>query len=236
MKTSIKMTAKKALSVIILKGLENKLNSRDKEYCHMHPEWVDLTTEEKQLVDKRDLYDMKIFKNIYGFSKDFVSDAFYQCVLLPKLNAVNYNSFLQCDIRGYYEDKNYQDFFMADSVKTPKSVVRCVDGIFFDSDFNVLTEEEALETMNNYDALVFKTSMNVGHGVGVSKVEKKNYANEMKYRSGGSNYVVQEVIKQHPFLANFNSSSVNVIRITTVNISGKVIALSGILRVGPFAK
>ena len=154
MKTSIKKTAKKALSVIILKRLENKLNSRDKKYCHMHPEWVDLTAEEKRLVNKRDLYDMKIFKNIYGFSKDFVSDAFYQCVLLPKLNAVNYNSFLQCDIRGYYEDKNYQDFFMGDSVKTPKSVIRCVGGIFFDSEFNILTKEQAIEVMNGYDALV----------------------------------------------------------------------------------
>lgn len=232
----IKKILKGSLAKVHTKKLEKELTTRDKKYCLSHPEWADLTAEEKRAVDKRDLYGIKIFKNIYGFAEGFVTDTFYQCAMLPKLNSVNYNFISQCDIRGYYEDKNYQDFFMSGIVKTPKSVIRCVNGILFDSMFNAVSKEQALEIMNNYDALVFKTSVQACHGRGVRKVERKDYENEIEYRSGGgtqSNYVVQEIIKQHPFLAHYNSSSVNVIRITTLNLDGNVMALSGVLRIGP---
>lgn len=91
MNSSIKKIAKKSLAKVYLKKLEKVLNTRDKKYCLSHPEWADLTAEEKRAVDKRDLYGMKIFKNIYGFAEGFVTDTFYQCAMLPKLNSVNYN-------------------------------------------------------------------------------------------------------------------------------------------------
>lgn len=74
---------------------------------------------------------------------------------------------------------------MSGIAKTPKSVIRCVNGILFDSMFNAVSKEQALEIMNSYDALVFKTSVSACHGRGVRKVERKDYENEIEYRSGG---------------------------------------------------
>ena len=49
---------------------------------------------------------------------------------------------------------------------------------------------------------------------------------------GGGDYIVQEVLRQHESFSRFNSSSVNVIRITTLFWKSKIYILGGILRVG----
>lgn len=219
------------IKCVINKRLKASLVARDKKQCMSHKDWIDLTVEEKGQISKSDLYPMKTFKNIYGFSKNFVSDSFYQCVILPKLNSVNYNKFGMYDIRGYYEDKNYQELFLEGNIKTPKVVLRNVGGVLYNADFDPLTKSQALDLMNKYSALVFKTSCNSGHGTGVTMVEKCDYENEMEIRE--KDYIVQEILKQHSFLSNYNSSSVNIIRITTLNLDGEVTVLSGILRIGP---
>lgn len=94
-----------------------------------------------------------------------------------------------------------------------------------------LTEEQALRIMNAHDALVFKVAYNSGHGRGVRKIEKAMYQEAL--HTWKKDFVVQKVLRQHPFFASYNSSSVNIVRITTLNLHGEVMVLGAVLRIGP---
>lgn len=214
----------------IIKHREKCLIFIDKKQCKKHANWEELAKEEKKLINKRDFYALKIFKNMWGYSEYFVSDAFYQCMLLPKLNKPNYHSCGLYHQGGYYSDKNYQDFFLGKSVKTPQVVIRNINGNFYNQDFQLIDKEEAIQIMNNYSELIFKVSYGGGHGRGVEKISQEYYQAEMEKRK--ADYVVQELIKQHDFLGFYNSSSVNIVRITSINYKGNTQILSGILRIG----
>jgi len=78
--------------------------------------------------------------------------------------------------------------------------------------------------------LVFKTSIGLGHGKGVRLVKRNDYNSYLI--SFGSNYIVQKPLMQHKELSKFNSTSVNVLRVTTLRIKETVYVLGTIFRVG----
>ena len=225
-------------SKIIKKYFNNKLikNLRKAEIDMLKSNNImkNLSEEEKKIISKRNLRIAKIMKNTYYNWEEtdkryFISDIYYQTELLPKLNDINYDKFGLCVEKNYFSDKNYEER-NANLMKFPDCVIRCIDGFFYDKDFNYINFEEALKKINNYDNLVFKKSIGEGHGKNVSLICKKNYEDAIK--SFGKNFVVQEIISQHKFLASFNNSSVNVIRVTSLLWKGKVYILGGIFRVG----
>lgn len=193
-----------------------------------------LTLVEKRRIAKRNNNVATIMKTVY---KDwdscdyryFVSDPYFQLELLPKLNDINYGKFGIRHKWSYFSDKNYQEI-IASNFKFPEAIVRKINGDYYDNSFHYIDYNEALEKLKKYDSLVFKKSLGEGHGKGVKLVLKKDYEDEIN--SFGNNYVIQKKIKQHDFLANYNSSSVNVIRVTSLYIHGEVYILGSILRVG----
>ena len=103
------------------------------------------------------------------------------------------------------------------------------------------TIEEIIDAMKENDKLCFKLAYGCG-GVGFYLVEKVN--NEIVINKGKKDYetfladikknryIIQEFVKQHPDIANINSSSVNTLRIVTVNVKGKYKYLASIIRCG----
>lgn len=109
-------------------------------------------------------------------------------------------------------------------------MLRRIDGDFYDSEYQYINSDKALEILSNYDNLVFKISIGSAHGKGVSLVNKSEY--DKKIGEYGNNYIVQEKIEQHENLAKFNASSVNILRITSLYWKENVYILGSILRVG----
>lgn len=79
--------------------------------------------------------------------------------------------------------------------------------------------------------LIIKKSVLSSGGKSISLYEKPTVADEIfnKYKR---NFVVQEVVRQHPVLSDLNPTSLNTIRIISFNFKGEVRILISALRVG----
>lgn len=128
-----------------------------------------------------------------------------------------------------FTDKNYQDMQM-NGVRYPDIIVRNIEGEFYDVNFRHISLNKAMDLCKECPKLVFKKSIGTGHGRGVRVVSQKDYSVAMDQL--GNNYIVQKIMRQHESLAYYNSSSVNIIRITSLFWKGMVYILGGILRVG----
>lgn len=223
---------KKILSKIIEKIYIKKCKKEEKKLLVNIKE--KLTNEEKNKINKINYNIAKIVKHTY---KDFsesnisylISDAYFQEKLLPKLNDVNYGILGIRHKYSYFTDKNFQEKF-APNFNFPNAIIRKINGDFYSKDFKYVDSRKVLDILNKYDKVVFKKSLGEGHGRGVALVDCKDYTKVLK--EFGNNYVVQELINQHEFLSSFNSSSVNIIRVTSLYLNGKVYILGCILRVG----
>ena len=208
-----------------------KLENEAKRKIKMHGEWSDLNYEEFECIDKKYSHSYMMYKNTYGsFSKYFVPDSEYQAILLPTLNSINYSGSGTMLAKRIFMDKNYFELMMPD-ISFPKTIFRRINNVYMTPDYKCIEVDGALKLLEKHEKAVFKLSMDSGHGKGVSLISSMNYCKSL-LESFGSDYIVQEVIVQHEFLSNFNDSSVNAVRITTVNLKGKCFSIGAILRVG----
>ncbi len=207
------------------------LRRDDKKLFALHKDhWAFLTPEELRTVNVQDKYAFAVYKNMAGGENlpYYVSDSLFKTVLLPILNPLNHAP-SGLNRESCFADKNYSELIMG-NLRFPKAVFRRMHGFFYDAALNRISEEEALALASPYEELVFKQSVDGAHGHGVKLVAREDYAALL--RTHGENYVVQERVRQHPVLAYFNESSVNILRVTSLCWKGEVYILSGILRIG----
>lgn len=105
-------------------------------------------------------------------------------------------------------------------ILVPKSLVYNMNGIFFDSQDEEISKAEAAKLLVKYQQdMIMKPSLGTFGGVGVIKINKTDNYTEQDYLKLFDEYkkdfVIQEVVVQHPALASFNKSSVNTMRIVT---------------------
>ena len=158
----------------------------------------------------------------------FMPNDVYAHIVWPYYNNVNFYE--------AWKDKNFFDRFLPD-VKFPKTVLKRINGSFYDSDFNYYSDDdfEALaEILKAEGVVIVKDTWDSGEGRGVKKYtintddDVRKLLNDWK----SDNFIVQEVIKQNDCFAQFNESSVNIMRISSWYHDGKVEILSPTLRVG----
>lgn len=219
---------------LVKKMYISKIIKSEKALLKKHNDWKNLTLEEKNKITKENCNVCKIMKNLYYDWENcdistFVSDAYYQTIIIPKLNPINYGLYGIRHKSSYFSDKNYQEKFVED-VKFPKTVARCINHDYYDANYNYITDSQFLNLLNKHDKLVFKKSLGIGHGKGVKLGVKEEYKEIIQ--SFGSDFIVQEVLEQHKEMAKFNNSSVNIVRITSLYWKGNVYILGSILRVG----
>lgn len=162
----------------------------------------------------------------------YIPDDLYWGELLPYFNNMSF--------QRYGEDKCYYDVWFSD-VKGPKTVCKNIAGIYYDSEMNIINEEKALDLCMNHGAeILIKPSMDSYGGQHISffapdsikRTDVKKAFNDI-----GTNFIVQEKLKQNAVLGLMNESSLNTIRIISLIFEGEVHILSSILRVGePGAK
>lgn len=128
-----------------------------------------------------------------------------------------------------WSDKNYFDFYFP-SEPMPTTVLRNVNGTFLDHNFRPIASEEALKLLNQYDKLIVKPSIENGFGRSVKLYQNGEY--EQIFREFRQNYLIQELFVQHESVSVLNPSSVNVIRVISLNLNGKVAPVNCALRCG----
>lgn len=104
-------------------------------------------------------------------------------------------------------------------VLVPECIVCCDNGRYFIDGETLCNKKEALLAVINYnDDFIIKPSLDSSHGHGVQKISKDNINEHQIARlfdAYGANFTIQKIIIQHPYLAAYNPTSVNTIRITT---------------------
>lgn len=200
---------------------------------------------ENNYYEKWKKYDKKVSTSYYRVysslsgndSINFVPDYLYYTLIEPQLN--NYK------LGALGEEKNYYDKLFS-NVNLPKSILRNINGIYFNSKYNKvdLNAELLNELCSQYDKIFIKPTIETGQGKNVSKLIKVN--NQFKSIDGsllsvdylskmyGSNFIIQEFLSQSAMISQFNEDSINTLRILTYRSvkDDEVHVLHTTLRVG----
>ena len=189
---------------------EQKKQIKDfwKPYCHVSPKWAQYYTAKNGQFDPRyipnDLYYTKI-------------DQYFNSRKL-----------------GYgFNDKNYYSRIFA-GIKQPEIVVRKINSLIFDENYQQITAEEAKERILHHDEVICKPSQETGSGRGIQffNSNDKDKIDTFLSNPEYDDYIVQALIKQHSELDKVHKGSVNCIRICSLLLRDSVHILSSVLRMG----
>ena len=130
-------------------------------------------------------------------------------------------------------NKNYFEKWLPD-LKHVVTIVRSVKNVWYDAEFNVLTDEQVVEKLSTYDEFVAKPSIDSAGGAGVQFITEKMDVKKLEELKDSfkNDFIIQEVLKQHECLSKIYPYSVNTVRIMTFNWHGQIYVLSHLLRMG----
>lgn len=205
-----------------------------------------LTNEEKEKIDEFwkpysfaypeiDYQSFQTFKNLTGASTVDVRHcpgAIRTMYFMKWFNNPNYS--VACQNKALL-DKLFPH------IKTPKTIIRCMGGYLYDSNYRMISVAEAVQciinSIQNGSDLIYKPS-GLGGSRGIRFITSETTESALKQTarsligSASIAFVIQEVMCQHPFMAQFNPQSVNTIRVTSLLHKGEVHVLAGLIRVG----
>ena len=170
-----------------------------------------------------------MYKHFNGFDPRYLGHNLYLPLVARRLNNYHYTKF--------FEDKGLLGH-LSTSVTFPHSIIRCVNGEYYDDSFRQISDNEAKEILKSYKGkLVFKIARESsgGHGVRIIDMSSEEDSKQRAFQlmdTFGKDYVVQEAICQHETMAKFNRTSVNTLRITTLYLNGKASLCGMVLRIG----
>lgn len=126
-------------------------------------------------------------------------------------------------------DKNYYSLLFPD-VKQPTTVIRKINNIYYNADYRIISENEAIRLCKQQEALIIKPANETGGSRGIQfwTVGEGIKGKIQKH----SSLIVQTLIKQHKALSEIHSNSVNTLRIMTLIINDQVYHISTVLRMG----
>ena len=143
-----------------------------------------------------------------------------------------YDWFNNTEATRVLADKNLFDMLFHDA-RQPKTIVRRLYGRYMDDRYAALTFEEAVRRCREQKSVIVKPTVKASSGVGiVFWSEEEGEEALLPLLKGGDNFVVQEVVRQHPALAALHKESVNTIRMMTCYFEGEMSVLSSIVRIG----
>lgn len=132
-----------------------------------------------------------------------------------------------------FNDKNYYSKIF-EGIKQPVVLVRIINGVLLDEEYNLLDVSSAMEIMAREQEVICKPSQETGSGRDITFWRTDSDAEEIRSflseRKG--DYIIQRVIKQHPELDKVHKGSVNTVRIASILLDDGVHILSSTLRMG----
>lgn len=146
--------------------------------------------------------------------------------------------------RDYYNDKNSYDELFSEFLR-PETLFRNINGEYYNAKYEPITNiDELIQNLSkSYRQIIIKPTREAsGRGVQLFKIENGKYVSKSgdvlseNYLSKNykSNYIIQDVVRQSSFGAQFNESSLNTIRVVTYKSvkTGKIHVINSIMRIG----
>ena len=201
---------------------------------------------EKEWLKKWQKYDSKIsplsyrvFSRYIGHNLNIFPMELLIGIVEPVLNPEFY--------RNYYNDKNSLDQIFC-GLSLPKIYMRNINGVDYDGEYKRIDSPLSFaEKENRPQKIILKPARDCsGHGVRLlvwtndCYCDNENNQLSIDYLKSTykSDFLIQEAITQSSFLAQFNPTSVNTIRIATYRgvYSGEVHVINSVLRIGASGK
>ncbi len=202
----------------------------------------------KQLSPKVEPYSFRFYSHFMGKVHYIIPEDIGHRVIENYLNPKRF--------RDFYNDKNVYTQLFAPQLVTPKTLLCRINGSpLLDGNYQIAktTEntigfnsisEELAAFIGDYDSIIIKPTIDTKGGQGILKFEKNGNLYQScdnhipltgaSLQSFGNDFCVQESIKQHPFLAQFNPTSVNTMRVCTYRsvVDEEVVVFACALRMG----
>lgn len=159
---------------------------------------------------KDDLTWHRIYKAFNGFSP-YVLGLYQSCVFRSKVNPKNQLQAL--------ENKGLCDVYFP-SIPFPHTLVRKIHNVYFDSNMNVISKMDIDTLLASTKEFIIKPSVDTEQGVGVRKIKNSGCSLMDTISKYQGDFVIQDVLRQHPELSSFSPLCINTCRITSVFIKG----------------
>lgn len=134
-----------------------------------------------------------------------------------------------------WEDKAYYNVRYPD-ISFPVLLLASIDGRLYDGDLRPINWDAAYGIVKERDAVFAKPSLETACGRGAFKLETFGIRcpDDLKaaFSELDENFVVQELVEQCETLSRFNPSSVNIMRVNSVNLGGEPFVANATVRFG----
>lgn len=164
----------------------------------------------------------KIYKGCVEFDPRYLADDLYYPYMLGALNPRQYSVGLSH--KAFYE-------IIFHDVKQPKTICKCIRGIFYDNHGNVISSTEAKEILERNMPFIIKPTVDASTGKNVMKITSSCDYSRI-FKTIGEDFIAQEVIKQSKQTSVLNPSSLNTIRVSSLYLNGKFSIVSMVVRMG----
>lgn len=169
------------------------------------------------------------YENVFAFYKYFhnaidsslaPSDFYYNCELvLNKRWSLNFLS-----------HKSNLHYFVPE-INRPRTVIYDINEHLYNANNCIISKKHAFDLLREKERFVVKQSLFTGGGKGVRLFEHPSDV-QIKEILNCSDFIVQDVLPQHAFFSELNPSSVNTIRMETLNLHNTCSILSSFIRIG----
>ena len=162
------------------------------------------------------------------FTKEYVPNNIYHCEIVPKANVHRFQSVLG--------DKNMCDFlFPGENVV--HSILKNMNGYYY-YEGSPVSEKEAVSLCQNLEKVLIKPSRKTkGQGVqifsvkdGVTNLNGKTIG--QLFKEYKQDFLIQDWVKQHKYMAALNPTSVNTLRILSYRSGMEVLIIYSVVRIG----
>ena len=185
----------------------------------------------KQLTGKKVslLYHEYFYSRTGHYSKEYMPIDLYETDIIGRANRLDYYD-------ASFSDKNMDEVYLS-HIRHPYSYLKNINGYFYFAG-NPVSGSEALDLCKNLKEVIIKPSQS-SKGKGVQLINVDNGVTDVNglsfeklLDSYGTNYIIQERIKQHEALSALNPTSVNTMRILTYRSGMEILVVYAVIRIG----
>lgn len=183
----------------------------------------------RSLIEKKS-FDIRWFDvynktNLFGQQlKYYIPDSYYYAII-----DTFFNDSIRCK---YMDDKNLYNLYFHD-VNQAKTICRKEGNIYLDGQYHEISRQEAIALCKNMGGCIIKPSVQAWAGKGICKWTSGD--NEKKLTDAldaNGSLVIQELIKQHQCLSQFNDTCVNTLRLVTLHYDGCTELITAVAIIG----
>lgn len=171
-------------------------------------------------------------KCLGGFDPEFLPSSFYYPYVVKILNPTYWKQLLT--------HKGLFQLTYSEGISHPVTLIRSYGGVLFDKGYKPIQWKDVQSILYGSDKpLLFKpaTDSSLGNGIRLFQSQDMDCLVD-EVRTGrlfglNTDFVIQEVVEQSSETALLNSSSLNCMRVTTLNLNGRVSVCSRAIKCGP---